>query len=84
MDVRKNRENTGSGALMRSPRSCEGTPELLEIFLDGQELFAGLFHMYAAAYKDLRDRLQPSNKESGEEVVLQEKQNKRRKRGSLK
>jgi hypothetical protein len=44
-------------------------------FVDGQALLTGLFHMYAATYKEMRDSLQPSSKESG-----QAQQNKRRKR----
>jgi hypothetical protein len=36
-------------------------------FLDGQALFTGLFHIYAATYKEMRDRLHPSSMESGQE-----------------
>jgi hypothetical protein len=45
--------------------------------LDGQALFTGLFHMYAATYKDMRDILQPSSKESGEKDSSQAERNKR-------
>jgi hypothetical protein len=50
------------------------------MFLDGQALFPGLFHMYAATYKEMRDSLQPSNMESGQQIVSQVQQNKGRKR----
>jgi hypothetical protein len=38
----------------------------------------GFFHMYAATNKGMRDGLQPSSKESGEEDASQAEQNKRR------
>jgi hypothetical protein len=36
--------------------------------------------MYAATYKEMRDSLQPSSMESGQEDVSQAEQNKHRKR----
>jgi hypothetical protein len=43
--------------------------------LDGQALFADLFHMYAATYKKMRYGLQPSSMESRQENASQAKQN---------
>jgi hypothetical protein len=40
-------------------------------FLDSQALCTGLYHMYVATYKEMRDRFQPSNMESGQENVSQ-------------
>jgi hypothetical protein len=53
-------------------------------FLDGQALFSSLFHMYAEIYKEMRDSLQPSSTESGQDDVSQAEQNKRRKGDKLK
>jgi hypothetical protein len=39
--------------------------------------------MYATTYKELRDSLQPSSKETGEEDAAQAEQNKRRKRDKI-
>jgi hypothetical protein len=39
--------------------------------MDGQALFTGLFHMFAATYKAIRDSLQLSSMESGKEDVSQ-------------
>jgi hypothetical protein len=47
----------------------------------GQALFTGLYHMYTATYKEMRDSFQPSSIESGQEDVSQAEQNKRRKGG---
>jgi hypothetical protein len=44
---------------------AEADKHTLYKFLDGQALFTGLFHMYTTTYKELRDSLQPSSKESG-------------------
>jgi hypothetical protein len=52
-------------------------------FLDGQVLLTSLFHMYAAAYKELRDSLQLSSKESGQEDVSQAEENKCQERQKL-
>jgi hypothetical protein len=49
-------------------------------FLDGHVLFTGIFHMYAATYKEMRDSFQWSSKESGEQVASQAEKNKLRKR----
>jgi hypothetical protein len=49
-------------------------------FLDGQALFTGLFDMYEATYKEMRNSLQPSSIEQGQEDVSQTEQNKLRKR----
>jgi hypothetical protein len=45
-------------------------------FLDGQALFTGLFHTYAATCKEMRDSLQPCSMESGQKDILQVEQNK--------
>jgi hypothetical protein len=45
-------------------------------FIDAQALFTGLFHMYAAVCKEMRDSLQLSIEESGQEGVLQVEHNK--------
>jgi hypothetical protein len=44
-------------------------------FIDGQALFTGLFHMYAAICKEIRDSLQLSSKELGQKGVLQAEHN---------
>jgi hypothetical protein len=49
-------------------------------FLDGQALFTGLFRMYAATYREMRDSLQPRSKESGQKYASRAEQNERRKR----
>jgi hypothetical protein len=49
-------------------------------FLDGHALFTGLFHMYAATYKEIWDSLQQSSMESGLEDVSQAEQKKNAKR----
>jgi hypothetical protein len=49
-------------------------------FLDGQALFTGLFHIYAATCKETRDSLHPSSIQSGQVDASQAEQNKRRKR----
>jgi hypothetical protein len=43
-------------------------------FLDGKALFTGLFHVYAVIYKEMRDSLQPSIRESEEEDASQVEQ----------
>jgi hypothetical protein len=52
-------------------------------FTAGQTLFISIFHMYAATYKEMRDSLQPSSMELGQEDVSQAEQNKRRKSQKL-
>jgi hypothetical protein len=49
-------------------------------FMDGQVIFIGLFHMYAATYKKMGDSLQSSSMESGQEDALKAEQNEHRKR----
>jgi hypothetical protein len=49
-------------------------------FLDAEALFTGLFHMYAATYKEMGDSLQPSSKELGQEDAWQAERIKRRNR----
>jgi hypothetical protein len=44
--------------------------------LDGQTLFTGLFHMYAAIYKEKRDNSDSSIMESGQENVSTAEENK--------
>jgi hypothetical protein len=41
------------------------SPFFRGIFLDRQALFADLFDMYAAAFKEMRDNNQAISKESG-------------------
>jgi hypothetical protein len=45
-------------------------------FIDGQALFTDLFHMYAAVCKEMRDSLQLSSEELGQEDVSQAEHNK--------
>jgi hypothetical protein len=56
---------------------AEGNMRTVCKFLDGQALFTGLFHMYAATYKEIKDGLHPHSIESGQEDVSQTDQNKR-------
>jgi hypothetical protein len=43
----------------------------LRKFLDGQALFTTIFHMYEALCKEMRESLQLSSKESGQENISQ-------------
>jgi hypothetical protein len=54
---------------------AEADRHILCKFLDGQALFVILFHTYAVTYKEMRDSLQPSRKESGQEDVSQGERN---------
>jgi hypothetical protein len=48
--------------------------------LDGHTLFIGLFHTYAATYKEMRDSLEPSSREPGQESVSQEEEEQQKKK----
>jgi hypothetical protein len=70
----------GNGAKWKQlANRAEADRHTLCKFLDGQGLFTGICHIYAATYKEMRDGLQPSSIESGQEDVLQAEQNKCRK-----
>jgi hypothetical protein len=49
-------------------------------FLDGQALFTGCFHIYAATYKEMKDSLQPSSMKSGQEDASQADKGRKRDR----
>jgi hypothetical protein len=71
----------GNGAKWKQPTDrAEADRHSLCQFLDQQSLFTGSFDMYAATYKEIRDDLQLSSMEPGQEDVLQARQNKCRKR----
>jgi hypothetical protein len=60
----------GNGATWKQPTDrAEANIHTLWRFLDPQASFTGLFEMYAATYKEMRDCLKPSSKESGQEDV---------------
>jgi hypothetical protein len=71
----------GNDARWKQPADrAEADMRTLCKFLDGQALFTGLFHMYAATDKEMRGSLQPSSTESGQKDVSQAEQNKCHKR----
>jgi hypothetical protein len=58
----------GNGAKwIQLAERAEADRHTLCMFLDGRALFAGLFHMYAATFKEMRDNLKPIIKEYGQE-----------------
>jgi hypothetical protein len=58
----------GNGAKLKQlTERREADRHILCKFPDGQALSTGLFHKYAATYNEMRDNLQPSNMESGQE-----------------
>jgi hypothetical protein len=66
---------SGNGAKGKQlAERADADKHTLYMFLDGQALFTGLFHMYATTYKELRGILQRSSEESREEDAAQAEQ----------